>query len=400
MIDKSKPHQEPEPDDLVDDDISEGPGIDDDLAPTIQTAEAISEPEPEPEPETVVEPERVVERVVEIRRRGFVPAVLGGIFAVALGFGAARTDLLDPYLPDALRTPDYGAALAAQSAAIDDLRARIAAIPPPADLSGVQSRLAVLSDRIAKTSEDLSTRIDALDQRMTVLEGLDARLTALEKRPVEQGASDQAIAAYDRELTALRASIAEQRTEVENLLKSARESENQARALESDAAKSAQVAATQARLAQLRIAIDSGSPYGDLLQALGDDGLTIPDQLRAGADSGVPTLAELVDGFPDAARAALAAARAQSPDGGGIGAFLKRQLGARSVTPRPGDDPDAVLSRAEAAVRGGDLATALNEISTLPEAAVAAMSDWTGQARERLAATAAVDTLAQGLNQN
>jgi hypothetical protein len=374
----------------VDDDTAAKPEIGDDAAPMIAPVDRT------PEPETIAE------RVIEIRRSGFVPAVLGGLVAVAIGFGVARTELLDPYLPDVLKSPDYGAALAAQSAALDDLRAKVAAIPPP-DLSGVENRLDALRSEITKTTEKvtgLSGRIDTLDQRMTALQGLDARLTALEKRPVEQGASDQAIAAYDRELAALRASIADQRAEVEKLLKSARESEDQARALEKKAARSARVAATRATLAQLRIALDSGAPYGGLLQALGNDGLTIPDELRANAETGVPTLAELADAFPDAARAALAAARAQSADGGSIGAFLKRQLGARSVAPRPGDDPDAVLSRAEAALKGGDLDTALNEISTLPDVAASAMSDWAGLARERLAAMKAVDTLAQGLNQN
>ncbi|MGB0440740.1 MAG: molybdopterin-binding protein, partial [Paracoccaceae bacterium] len=36
-----------------------------------------------------------------------------------------------------------------------------------------------------------------------------------------------------------------------------------------------------------------------------------------------------------------------------LGAFLKTQLGARSLEPREGDDPDAVLSRMEAAAREG-----------------------------------------------
>ena len=52
---------------------------------------------------------------------------------------------------------------------------------------------------------------------------------------------------------------------------------------------------------------------------------------------------------------------------GGLGAFLQNQLGGRSVVPREGDDPDAVLSRVGAAVEAGDLSTALTEIESLPE---------------------------------
>ena len=98
--------------------------------------------------------------------------------------------------------------------------------------------------------------------------------------------------------------------------------------------------------------------------------------------------------------AALQAARA-GEDGtisGGLGGFLRSQLGARSVAPREGDDPDAVLSRAEAALKAGELQTALTEIETLPEEAKAAMSDWITSARMRAQAQSAVNALSQELN--
>ncbi|MEP2717498.1 MAG: hypothetical protein ABJP42_13320, partial [Pseudophaeobacter sp.] len=77
---------------------------------------------------------------------------------------------------------------------------------------------------------------------------------------------------------------------------------------------------------------------------------------------------------------------------------VNRHLGARSVTPQEGDDPDAVLSRAEAALQSGDVTTALSEIEALPEAAQTAFADWQSAAQTRLAALAAVDQLAQSLN--
>ena len=85
-------------------------------------------------------------------------------------------------------------------------------------------------------------------------------------------------------------------------------------------------------------------------------------------------------------------------DTGGVGSFFQRQLGARSVTPREGDDPDAVLSRIEAAVKAGDLSTALTEAEALPPEAQDAMGDWLSQATTRndavTAAKALADTLA------
>ncbi len=58
-----------------------------------------------------------------------------------------------------------------------------------------------------------------------------------------------------------------------------------------------------------------------------------------------------------------------------------------------GDDPDAILSRAEAAVGSGDLTTALTEISALPAEGQARMAEWVALATRRQAALAALTTL-------
>jgi hypothetical protein len=70
------------------------------------------------------------------------------------------------------------------------------------------------------------------------------------------------------------------------------------------------------------------------------------------------------------------------------------------VAPREGSDPDAVLSRAQAAVRAGDLGAALTEMESLPEAARTAMQDWLDAASARKAAQDAADELADSLNSN
>ena len=122
------------------------------------------------------------------------------------------------------------------------------------------------------------------------------------------------------------------------------------------------------------------------------------------AETGVIATAALQESFPDAARAALAAYRADAPLGDGAGSrltnFLRAQTGARSVTPREGDDPDAVLSRAEAAVRAGAVTDALAEIETLPDVARSPLEDWIGDARARLDAVSAAETLSQAVTTN
>jgi hypothetical protein len=80
--------------------------------------------------------------------------------------------------------------------------------------------------------------------------------------------------------------------------------------------------------------------------------------------------------------------------------FLQTQLGIRSLAPREGDSPDAILSRAEAAARSGDLMEAVAELEALPEPARAEMSDWMERATTRAEAVAAADDLARQLATN
>ena len=132
-----------------------------------------------------------------------------------------------------------------------------------------------------------------------------------------------------------------------------------AAAVDAARVKAGQVDAVQ----RIRAAALTGAPYADALAGL--EGLAVDDLIRGGAEAGLPTLASLTDSFPDAARAALDASR-RAEVGAGFGDqlanFLDVQTGARSLEPREGDDPDAVLSRAEAAVKAGDVAHGADRI--------------------------------------
>ena len=79
-------------------------------------------------------------------------------------------------------------------------------------------------------------------------------------------------------------------------------------------------------------------------------------------------------------------------------AFLQSQVGGRSLEPQEGDSADAVLSRAEAALREGDLAATVAELSGLPEEALEMMADWTASAQTRIAALEAMDAFAAALD--
>lgn len=305
------------------------------------------------------------------RRGGVIPMVLGGVVAAAVGFIAAMQ------LPQG---EDLAPRIEAQERAIADLKS---AIPAPADTSALETAAQDNASAIA----DLSARVDALSAD---LEAMTGRMTELEKAPLENAVSETAMQAYEDELTRLQDAMRAQRAEVETML---------ANAQDMRAAADEESSQTQARAALTRIlsAMDSGESYGEPLAELQATGVAVPQALIDNADS-TPTLTRLRSEFPAAAREALAVTR-----GGGtssVGDFFKTQLGIRSLEPKDGDDPDAILSRAEAALADGDLETALQEIETLPPEAQQALSAWVAAAETRLAATGAAQGLMAELNTN
>ena len=78
--------------------------------------------------------------------------------------------------------------------------------------------------------------------------------------------------------------------------------------------------------------------------------------------------------------------------------FLRSQLGARSLVPREGNDPDAVLSRVEAAAREGRMSDALAEVEALPEEGRAELAEWVSQVQSRQEAVSAAHELSAALN--
>lgn len=373
----------------------------------IQSEDLDSEPDVvedyvEPAP-IIAEPGKIVERVIE-KRSGFVPALIGGVVAAGLGFFAARSDVLDSFFPGSLKSADISEAMAALDKSVTDhtatlatLDKKVAAIQTP-DLAPVETKIDALSKQVDALKAAAESQNADLSKQLTAL---DTRLTKLEKQPVSDGVSESAIDAYERELTKLQAAISKQRTDVEALVDEARKKEAEARALDAQAAAAAKDAANQAVLAQVSSALDAGSPFGGLLSELTANGVTVPDALTTAAKNGVSTMFVLREGFPPAARAALDAVRSDSDSKDqSVSGFLQKYLGARSVEPREGSDPDAVLSRAEAALKTGHLSEALDEISALPKPAQAALADWVNLANTRMAAVKAVDTLAQSLKTN
>ena len=339
--------------------------------------EAPLEPEVDTTPTPAPEPARSA--------AGFVPLLIGGVLAGGIGFGAAQ--VLGPLQsgPDET-TLALQAEVQAQAASIQALQASSDKSQGAADQAA--SDTASLQGSIDGLTASLAAINGQFDDVSNALAGLDARIIELEKRPLTQGLPSSAIEAYERELEELKASVASQRAE--------------AQAMEENAKMTAQQALARAALTRVLSALDAGqsfrAPLTDLVTATGS---AAPAELEALADTGAPSLASLQFSYPDAARAALAAARrTEGQTGNRFLSFMQSQLGARSVTPQEGDDADAILSRAEAALTSGNLTDTLAEIAALPEAAQAEIADWAAAARTRQEALAAGEALSQELNTN
>ena len=316
-------------------------------------------------------------RVIEVRRAGALPLIFGGILAAVIGAGAVIVAI--PNLPPSLsgwlpaaKTPqisdEMDAKFAAQAKKIDALSSDLAALKsqaaPAPDMSGVQTSL----DQIGSEVRANKSALEALQSQV---KGIGA----------SGGAAD-----------------AETQAKFEAAAKAAQEriaqAEQQAQKLRDQSEAAAKAAMAQAAAARMKAALDAGAPLAPARADLQAAGIALPEALSGD----VPTQQALQQSFPDAARKALAAAR--KADSGSsfaskLGAFLLTQTGARSLTARQGDSPDAVLSRAQADVDTGDLKPALAEIAKLPDAAQPMMADWVAQAKARVAALDAASQLGQ-----
>ncbi|MDE3123359.1 MAG: hypothetical protein KGK00_16415 [Paracoccaceae bacterium] len=349
------------------------------------------------------------------RGGGWIGPILGGVIAAGIGFGAAHYVVPQgwPLGPAPHQLDALNQRLAADEAALKAATAERESLKSA--LTSVQGAAASLDARL-KTAEDqagaAATQVDALKAQISALQkdiaGLDDRVTKLEARPIAAagaaGSSDATAV-----LTALRTQIADQQKANADLADQVKAlsdkanaridaAEQEAKAAKAQAEATSQSALAQAALTRVQTAIDLGGPFEGPLSALAAQGVTVPEALSSVAAKGVVTQAALQSQFAPAARVALEAS-IKATMGDGIGsrlmAFLRTQTGLHSLKPRKGNDPDAILSRAEADVRNADLSAALKEIATLPPAGQTAMQDWTAKAKARLAAVDAMTALAQ-----
>ncbi len=179
----------------------------------------------------------------------------------------------------------------------------------------------------------------------------------------------------------------------------------QVSAVETNAEVARNAAVIHSSLNSIDVALSAGLPFTATLIDLENAGVTDIPMALADASNGVVTMAKLRADFPEAAHGAIRASILASAGEGvfaSVSAFTKAQVAGRSLTPQDGVGPDAVLSRAEAALKQDDLDKALTEIDALPSAAMSpdgdgAMDVWLANATKLQNALDAFDTLQASL---
>ena len=324
--------------------------------------EAAVEPVAEAEPPLLVQAsDDPIGEAVPVKSQSNTPLTLGlgaviGLGMAALGYGAALTFPLTSAAPASV---DQGA-LTELTAKMGDveagLQARIAALEsaPAAvapDTSALEARIAALEAKLAAAPPNSDLRAELADIRLKLAQ------------------SDPA--------PAIKAAIAAQMGAVEKT----------AQDMVARVSDAANQAARLSAMTLLQAALDTGAPY-----ASASAQIALPEVLATHAQTGIPSLTYLRDTFPDAARAGLDAALTTDMGatwGERITNFLRSQTGARALTPREGSDPDAILSRVDAALKAADMQAAVTELAALPAAAQTAMQVWMDQAKLRADALAA-----------
>jgi hypothetical protein len=297
----------------------------------------------------------------------------------ALGSAATRLDGMPD--PAAVAADAAGALELAREAGAQAAAQARRADATATEMIGLRESLAAINTALADDGAgggdaapaELSAAVAALSTRLDSLAGAVANradLRALEDR----------IDGVATRLHALEASAA-----------AARSVQSQALGEVSTAIRQASLRSAVAALASH---VEGGQPYAAPLgEVAALTGAAPPAALTAGAGTGLATPTALSASFGPFAQAAIAA-DVQVRSGAGTGSqvlgWLRAQVTGRPVAEQAGEGVGATTSRIAARVGEGALAAALAEAETLPPHAQAAMADWLGQLRARVAAEAAL----------
>ncbi len=265
------------------------------------------------------------------------------------------------------------------SAALDKLRADLAAVQKTAETAGGADTAALegLGDKVATLETTVSALQQAGSQQQAVdLGPLNERLDALD---AGVKAATDAASKEDGRVAALEQSLSQLSGKVE---------------AQASQPKIALAIAASA----LKSALDRGTPFTselDTFAAIAPDAPQVA-ALRAYAEKGVPSRADIAAGMDAAANAMVAAGQPVDENAGFVDRLLssaRSLVNVRPIGAVEGTGVPETVARMVAAVQQGDYAKALAEYDALPEAARAAGADYAAGLKARMDAEAQVDAL-------
>lgn len=243
--------------------------------------------------------------------------------------------------------------------------------------------IAAIDKQIAESEQKLSARLDealakAEDANNATVQALQDQIAGLRTRLSALAETDSAVdEQLQPEIEALGSRIAKLETAIPGVAE-----------IVSKETAEAKVAAVAIAFANLRSAVSEGSPFVaelDVLKLLSPN--TDLGSLASHAKTGIPIVNALAQSFTTAKDVALTETPAAS-DGSLLGDLRAsaqslvtiRRLGEEAT----GDEPAAILARAQADLDQGKLAESVKQVETLDGAPRAAFASWLDQAHARL----------------
>ncbi|WP_028757786.1 membrane protein [Rhizobium sp. BK212] len=271
--------------------------------------------------------------------------IFGGLVAL-LGAGAIQ---YAGYLPSSSAPQATSPETAELSGEIDGLKqavANLAANPASTDDGALEKRVAALESAAKAPAAGApadSANVEALNQKIAELTGQVDQLRATLAQSSEQQTTNGA-------------DISKRLEEAEKKLNEPREDVAVARAIAA---------------AALKAAIDRGGPFVaelDTFAGVAPDDPAVAD-LRAFAETGIPSRAELVAAVPDVATAIVEAVNQPDPNQSWSDRLMssaKSLVSVRPVGNIQGESVEAIAARMEDKVKSGDLPGASAEWNNLP----------------------------------
>ncbi len=286
---------------------------------------------------------------------------------------------------DALAQREGGAPAAVDSAALEGLQQRVAA------LESIDTSGEVSPEDVSRAVASLETRLDRLARSVEQLEEAPGGVEV--ERVIEV---ETKLAELRDDLNEAKLSNSRDAEQLAGLIEGMRQDEAAARG----AAEAASQTADMARaVSAIEAASRRGGGFAPELRTLRS---AMPDNasvrlLASISDNGAPTVAQLQTSF----EAARTKAEAAIPNASEAGlSWLNRTFGdAVSVRRLDGEDsePDAILAKANDALATGNLAATLELVNQLDGPPADAMADWTEQANRRITLEAALEALQRRL---